>query len=96
MGAVMFVLFKSALTSRLLFVNPSLVRTVVDGDQMGQVKICFDDQHSVTVQGAATEVAQKLTGTSEQTAPHQGIVSPGGFDTRAGPLISPCKVSDPH
>jgi hypothetical protein len=64
----MFVLFKSALTSRPLFVNPSLVRIVVDGDQMGQVKICFDDQHSVT----ATEVAQKLTGASEQTAPAQG------------------------
>ena len=67
----MFVLFKSALTSRLLFVNPSLVRTVVEGDQMGQVKICFDDQHSVTVQGTATEVPQKLAGASEQTAlPH--------------------------
>jgi hypothetical protein len=63
----MFVLFKSALTSRLLFVNPSLVRTVVDGDQMGQVKINFDDQHSVTVQGTATEVAHKLAGISEQT-----------------------------
>ena len=36
----MFILFKSALTSRPLFVNPSLVRTVVEGDQMGQVKIC--------------------------------------------------------
>ena len=72
MGAVMFVLFKSALTSRLLFVNPSLVRTVVDGDQAGQVKICFDDQHSVTVQGAAPEVAQKLTGALEQSAPAQG------------------------
>jgi hypothetical protein len=39
---------------------------------MGQVKICFDDQHNVTVQGAATEVAQKLTGASEQTAPPEG------------------------
>jgi hypothetical protein len=39
----MSVLFKSALTSRLLFVNPALVRTVADGDQMGQIKICFDD-----------------------------------------------------
>ena len=68
----MFVLFKSALTSRPLFVNPSLVRAVVDGDQMGQVRICFDDQHSITVQGAAMEVAQKLTGASEQTAPPQG------------------------
>jgi len=46
MDAVMFVLFKSALTSRPLFVNPSLVRAVVDGDQMGQGKICFDDQQS--------------------------------------------------
>ena len=72
MGAVMFVLFKSALTSRLLFVNPSLARIVADGDQVGQVKICFDDQHSVTVQGAAKEVVQKLTGVSEQTAPPQG------------------------
>jgi len=51
----MFVAFKSALTSRPLFVNPSLVRAVVDGDQMGQCKICFDDQHSVTVQGTAME-----------------------------------------
>ena len=68
----MFVLFKSALTSRLLFVNPSFVRIVVDGDQVGQVKICFDDQHSVTVQGAAMEVAQKLMGASERTAPAQG------------------------
>jgi hypothetical protein len=68
----MFVLFKSALTSGPLFVNPSLVRAVVDADQMGQGKICFDDQPSVTVQGAATEVAQKLTGASEQTAPPQG------------------------
>ena len=42
----MFVLFKSALSSRPLFVNPLLVRTVVDGDQMGQVMICFDDQHT--------------------------------------------------
>ena len=72
MGVPMFVPFKSALTSRLLFVNPSLVRTVVEGDQMGQVKICFDDQHSVTVQGVATEVAQKLTHASEQTALPQG------------------------
>jgi hypothetical protein len=72
MAAVMFVLFKSALTSRPLFVNPSLVRTVVDGDQMGQVKICLDDQHSVTVQGAAAEVAQKMTSASEQTTPAQG------------------------
>jgi hypothetical protein len=63
----MFVLFKSALTSRLLFVNPSLVRAVVDGDQMGQCKICFDDQHSITVQGTAMEVAQKLTGVSKQS-----------------------------
>jgi len=63
----MFVLFKSALTSRPLFINPSLVRAVVDGDQMGQCKICFDDQHSVTVQGTAMEVAQKLTGASEQS-----------------------------
>ena len=67
----MFVLFKSALTSRTLFVNPSLVRAVVDGHQMGQVNICFDDQHSVTVHGTTTEVAQKLTGTSEQSAPLQ-------------------------
>ena len=72
MGVPMFVPFKSALTSRLLFVKPLLIRTVVDGDQTGQVKICFDDQHSVTVQGAAMEVAQKLTGASEQTAPAQG------------------------
>jgi len=72
LAAVMFVLFKSALTSRPLFVNPSLVRAVVDGDQMGQGKICFDDQHSVTVQGTATEIAQKLTGASEQTAPPEG------------------------
>lgn len=72
MGAPMFVLFKSALTSRPLFVNPSLVRAVVDGDQMGQGKICFDDQHSVTVRGTAMEVAQKLTGAPEQTAPAQG------------------------
>jgi hypothetical protein len=72
MGGVMFVLFKSALTSRLLFVNPSFVRTVVEGDQMGQVNICFDDQHTVIVQGAATEVVQKLTGASEQTAPAEG------------------------
>ena len=42
----MFVLSKSALTSRPLLVNPSLVRAVVDGDQMGQGKICFDDQQS--------------------------------------------------
>ena len=42
----MFVLFKSALSSRPLYVNPLLVRTVVDGDQMGQVKICVDDQHT--------------------------------------------------
>jgi hypothetical protein len=62
----MFVLSKSALTSRLLFVNPSLVRIVVDGDQMGQGKISF-----ATVQVAATEVAQKLTVASEQTAPAQ-------------------------
>jgi len=67
----MFVLFKSALTSRTLFVNPSLVRAVVDGHQMGQVNICFDDQHSVTVHGTTTEVAQKLTGASEQSAPLQ-------------------------
>jgi hypothetical protein len=67
----MFALFKSALTSRVLFVNPSLVRSVVDGDQMGQVKICFDDQHSVTVQGTATEVAEKLGSASEPTAPPQ-------------------------
>ena len=72
MSGVMFVLFKSALTSRLLFVNPSFVRIVVEGDQTGQVKICFDDQHSVTVQGAAPEVAQKLTGALEQSAPAQG------------------------
>jgi len=37
MGVPMFVPFKSALTSRLLFVNSSLVRTVVDGpDGPGQ------------------------------------------------------------
>jgi hypothetical protein len=46
MGAVMFVLFKSALTSRPLFVNPSLVRTVVDGDQMGQGKISWREPDS--------------------------------------------------
>ena len=45
-GCCKFVLFESALTSRPLFVNPSLVRAVVDGDQMGQGKICFDDQQS--------------------------------------------------
>jgi len=72
LGAVMFVLFKSALSSRPLFVNPSLVRVVVDGDQMGQGKICFDDQHSVTVQGTATEIAERLTGASEQTASPEG------------------------
>jgi hypothetical protein len=49
-----------------------LDRIVVEGDQTGQVKICFDDQHSVTVQGAAAEVAQKLMGASGQTAPAQG------------------------
>jgi hypothetical protein len=68
----MFVVFKSALTSRPLFVNPLLVRAVMDRDQTGQVKICFDDQHSVTVQGAPPEVAQKLTSALEQSAPAQG------------------------
>jgi hypothetical protein len=34
----MLVPFDSALTSRQLFVNPALVRSVVDGVQMGQVK----------------------------------------------------------
>ena len=34
----MFVLFKSALSSRPLFVNPSLVRVVVDGDQMAKAR----------------------------------------------------------
>ena len=63
----MLVLFKSALASRLLFVNPALVRTVVDGDQMGQVKICFDDQYSVTIQCTTMEVAQKLASVPEQT-----------------------------
>ena len=67
----MFLLFKSALTSRPLFVNPSLVRAVVDGHQGGQVNICFDCEHSVTVQGTTTEVAQKLTGALEQSAPLQ-------------------------
>jgi hypothetical protein len=61
----MFVLFKSALSSRQLFINPSFVRCVVDGDQIGQVKICFDDQNSVTVLGTTTEVADELTGLSE-------------------------------
>jgi hypothetical protein len=50
----MLVPFNSALTSRQLFVNPALVRSVVDGVQMGQVKICFDDQHSVTVLGTTS------------------------------------------
>jgi len=49
-----------------------LDRIVVEGDQTGQVKICFDDQHSVTVQGAAAEVAQKLMGALEQIAPAEG------------------------
>jgi hypothetical protein len=61
----MFVLFKSALSSRLLLVNPLLVPTVVDGDQMGQVMICFDDQHSITVLGTTAEVAEKLAGMLE-------------------------------
>jgi len=68
----MLVLFKSALSSRQLFVYPALVRSVVDGDQFGQVKICFDDQHSLTVLGTTTEVAEKLTGVSGQTATPQG------------------------
>jgi len=55
----MLVPFNSALTSRQLFVNPALVRSVVDGVLMGQVKICFDDQHSVTVLGTTMEVAEK-------------------------------------
>jgi hypothetical protein len=67
----MFVHFKSGLTSRLLFVNPALVRSVVDEGQMGHVKICFDDQHSVTVLGTTAEVAEKLASVSEQTAPPQ-------------------------
>jgi hypothetical protein len=50
-------------------VNPALVRSVVDGVQMGEVKICFDDQHSVIVLGTTDEVAEKLAGTSEQTTP---------------------------
>jgi hypothetical protein len=65
----MLVPFSSALTSRQLFVNPALVRSVVDGVQMGQVKICFDDQHSVTVLGTTMEVAEKLAGAPEQAAP---------------------------
>jgi len=68
----MLVLFKSAVSSRPLFINPSLVRSVVEGDQMGQAKICFDDQHSVTVLGTAPEVAEKLAGLSKQpTAPQE-------------------------
>jgi hypothetical protein len=67
----MLVHFKSGLTSRVLLVNPALVRSVVDGVQMGEVKICFDDQHSVIVLGTTDEVAEKLAGASEQTAPSQ-------------------------
>ena len=85
MGAVMFVLFKSALTSRPLFVNPSLVRIVVDGDQMAQVKICFDDQHSVTVQGTATQNCTKIDGRIGADRAVPRIVSPGGFD-------APCRA----
>ena len=64
----MLVSFKSALTSRLAFVNPALVRSVVDGDQLGQVKISFDDQHSLTVLGTPAGVAEKLAGVPEQAA----------------------------
>ena len=67
----MLVSFKAGLTSRLLFVNPALVRCVVDAEKMGQVRICFDEQHSVTVLGTTTEVAENLAGVSEQTAPPQ-------------------------
>jgi hypothetical protein len=67
----MLVPFKSGLTSRPPLVNPALVRSVVDGAQMGQVKICFDDQHSVTVLGTTDEVAVKLAGASEPIAPEQ-------------------------
>ena len=58
----MFVLFKSALSSRQLFINPSFVRCVVDGDQMGQVKICFDDQNSVTVLGTTDGSSRRIDG----------------------------------
>jgi len=39
----MLVPSKSGLTSRVLLDNPAFVRSVVDGVQMGQVKICFDE-----------------------------------------------------
>lgn len=58
----MFVLFKSALTSRPLFVNPSLVRAVVDGDQMGQGKTCFDDQHKRYSSGYGDGNSTKIDG----------------------------------
>ena len=76
MHAVIFVLFKSALISRPPFGKPGLVLAVVDGHQMGQGKICFDDQHSDTVQGAATGVAQKLASASKQRGASK-IGSPG-------------------
>ena len=91
----MFVLFKSALTCRLLFVKPLLFRIVVEGDETGQVKICFDDQHSVTVQGAAGGSSTKINGRIGTDRAGSRIVSPGGFDTRAGPLISSGKIPDP-
>jgi hypothetical protein len=67
----MLVDFRSGLTSRLLFVNSALVRSVVDEGQMGRVKICFDEQHSVTVLGTTTEVAEKLATASEHTVSPQ-------------------------
>jgi len=47
--------------SRLLSVNPALLRSVVDGSGPGST-ICFDDLHSV--------------GVSEQTAPGRRLASP--------------------
>src|SRR6516165_7184368 len=94
MGVPMFVPFKSALTSRLLFVNSSLVRTVVDGpDGPGQDLLRLPTQRysSRCGNGSSTKIDGRIG--ADRAGPR--IASPGGFDTRAEPLISPRKIPDP-
>jgi len=69
----MLVLFKSALASRLLFVNPALVRTVVDGDQMGPsqdlLRWPIQRYNSMHGDGSSTGVSQRAG--ADRGAPKQ-------------------------
>ena len=62
---------------------------------MGQGKICFDDQQSYGSR-YGDENSTKIDGRIGADRAGSRIVSPSGFDTGAGPVISPpSKTPDP-